>query len=346
MRKLLNKLTLIAMGTLVLVSCKKDEVITTTAGGTAFVVTPSSSTIVLTLAGAATDGGSFSWTKSDYGYDAVVNYKLQYDKTGNNFANMKETDLGNNLTSRLFKQSELNGQAISVGVAAGSTQDMDYRIKATIGLNALPVYSAVAKVKITTYDLVVFWYLPGDYQGWAPDNVNCPKIGSSDLTSYEGYANVPTGGTYEFKMTSDPDWNHTNYGGTATTLSTSGGNLVWPATGGYYKVNANKTTLAWSATKTTWAIIGNAPTASNNWSNDVNMTYDATNKVWKVTTALVAGELKFRANGGWGLNYGDDGANGSLEEGGANIVVSAAQAGTKTVTLDLSKPRRYTYSIN
>jgi hypothetical protein len=52
--------------------------------------------------------------------------------------------------------------------------------------------------------------------------------------------------------------------------------------------------------------------------------------------------LKFRANGNWDLNYGDTGANGTLEEGGTNI---GTIAGNYLVTLDLSNPRNYTYTM-
>jgi len=35
------------------------------------------------------------------------------------------------------------------------------------------------------------------------------------------------------------------------------------------------------------------------------------------------GEFKIRKNNDWGLNYGDTGGDGSLEEGGSNIAVTA-----------------------
>jgi hypothetical protein len=38
---------------------------------------------------------------------------------------------------------------------------------------------------------------------------------------------------------------------------------------------------------------------------------------------LGEGEVKFRFNNDWGLNYGDDGADGSMEANGANISVSS-----------------------
>ena len=73
------------------------------------------------------------------------------------------------------------------------------------------------------------------------------------------------------------------------------------------------------------------------------MTYDAASKTWTLTVDLTAEEIKFRANDGWDWNYGDTGADGSLENGGDNIPVPAA--GNYTVVLDLSNPRAYTYTL-
>ena len=48
---------------------------------------------------------------------------------------------------------------------------------------------------------------------------------------------------------------------------------------------------------------------------------------------LVAGEIKFRSNNDWGVNYGDDGADGTLELNGANIAVGA---GNYSVSINLA----------
>jgi hypothetical protein len=72
------------------------------------------------------------------------------------------------------------------------------------------------------------------------------------------------------------------------------------------------------------------------------MTYNAAEGAWEITIDLVAGEIKFRANDDWGLNYGDTGANALLSEGGDNIAI--ANAGLYTIKLYLDKPD-YTYSI-
>jgi hypothetical protein len=57
---------------------------------------------------------------------------------------------------------------------------------------------------------------------------------------------------------------------------------------------------------------------------------------------LTANFIKFRANDAWDLNYGDTGADGSLEAGGDNIPIE--EAGTYEITLDLSS-YPYTYSL-
>ena len=88
-------------------------------------------------------------------------------------------------------------------------------------------------------------------------------------------------------------------------------------------------------------MIGSFP--ASGWNNDVDMTYDAGNKYWTGTITTVAGdEFKFRANHDWGLNYGDTGADGSLEPGVDNLKITP---GTHVITLFLNNSGYYTYRI-
>ena len=72
------------------------------------------------------------------------------------------------------------------------------------------------------------------------------------------------------------------------------------------------------------------------------MSYDATNKIWIITMDLTAGQIKFRANHAWDINYGDNNADGTLELNGADIVVGVA--GNYTIILNLNNPV-YTYLL-
>lgn len=87
-----------------------------------------------------------------------------------------------------------------------------------------------------------------------------------------------------------------------------------------------------------WGLVGSS--TLNAWGGpDMEMYQTGTNQ-YALYADLTAGEIKFRFNEDWGNNYGDNGADGSLEPGGANIPI--ASPGTYFITLDLDA---LTYSI-
>jgi starch-binding outer membrane protein SusE/F len=180
-------------------------------------------------------------------------------------------------------------------------------------------------------------YVPGDYQGWTPATAS--QLGSPGADGkYEGYVYFPAGGSFEFKLTTTPDWNNALGDAGSGTLSPSGGNLKVPSEG-YYRILANTNDNTWSATKTSWSMIGDF----NGWGSDADMTYDTGSKTWSGTINVASdGFFKFRANHDWGLNLGDKNADGSLEKDGDNIAI---KAGAHTVTLYLNNAGYFTYRI-
>jgi len=90
-------------------------------------------------------------------------------------------------------------------------------------------------------------------------------------------------------------------------------------------------------TQSDWGIVGDA--TPNGWDGPDTEMYETGTNQYTLYTTLTAGLLKFRFNEDWGNNYGDNGADGSLEVGGENILVSA---GTYQIILDLDA---LTYSI-
>jgi len=182
-------------------------------------------------------------------------------------------------------------------------------------------------------------YVPGSYQGWDPAKTTTVLKSVASDNKFEGYLNFADANT-EFKFCQNPDWT-VNWGddGANGTLEPAGANIK-AADPGYYKLNVDINALTYTMVKTTWGIIGSA--TPDGWNSDKPMTYDATNDVWTIVINLTIGEVKFRANSGWDINYGDDGANGILEAGGANIAVPAA--GEYKVTMKLGAPD-YTYTI-
>jgi len=182
-------------------------------------------------------------------------------------------------------------------------------------------------------------YVPGSYQGWDPAKASTVIASAKADGKYEGYLYFADANT-QFKFADGPSWD-VNYGddGANGTLDRNGANIV-AADAGYYKINVDLPALTYTYLKTDWGIIGSA--TANGWDADQNMTFDPATGIWTAVLDLKAGEFKFRANDGWDVNYGDDGANGTLEQNGANIPI--ANDGSYTITLKLGVPD-YTYTV-
>src|SRR5690242_12243393 len=86
MKKWFNIFLFTCAGALMFSSCKKDETRTVAnAAGTTPTLTASSTALVLDKDHASDDAVTFISTISNFGYDAVVTYTLQFDRIGNNF---------------------------------------------------------------------------------------------------------------------------------------------------------------------------------------------------------------------------------------------------------------------
>ena len=128
---------------------------------------------------------------------------------------------------------------------------------ANSGMYAIRVDFQHGKFTVTPVGSYGLMYVPGDYQGWTP--ATAPTLGSpKNDGSYDGYINIPAGGTYEFKLNTTPDWSNSFGDGGGGTLSSSGGNMKFPGAG-YYHIVANTNDKTWSATSTTWSLMGSLP---------------------------------------------------------------------------------------
>lgn len=111
---------------------------------------------------------------------------------------------------------------------------------------------------------------------------------------------------------------------------------------GFYRVRTNMNNFTYTVAETVWGIIGSA--SPGGWDNDTNMILTAAKgeTTWKADITLTTGEIKFRANDGWDINFGDNGADGSLEYEGSNIAVTA---GTYHIELILNSVTGFRYTI-
>jgi hypothetical protein len=340
----IHKICLLFLFSFALLACEKEEDRVILQEARAPELSVSVTTAELHREQAEEEALAFSWTEAEFGFPAAVNYTLQLAQGGTDFAEPRDADAGSNL-QRSYTVEEINNIATQMGLEPDAEGQIEARVRAELADAVEPVYSNVVSVNVTPYQDVIEYpalYVPGAHQGWNP--AEAPRIVSvEDNNIYEGYVYFPEPNT-EFKFTSAPNWDETNYGSGAVegTLDPDGGapNLVVEEAG-YYRLQANTEDLIWSATRTEWGVIGDA--TAQGWDADQDMSFDPEAEVWRATLNLSAGELKFRANDAWDINLGDDGADGTLEYNGANIAVE--EEGEYEVILDLSTPGNYTYSL-
>ncbi len=179
--------------------------------------------------------------------------------------------------------------------------------------------------------------VPGSYQGWDPALATTVMTSPGSDDVYQGYFYFEAGTKFKFALGSwDTNWGDDGNDGTLD----AGGADIAVAEEGFYKIDADLNALTYTIVKTNWGLIGSS--TPNGWDSDMDMTYDADENAWIITADLVAGEIKFRANDDWAINYGDTGANAILDAGGDNIAI--AQNGTYLIKMYLDRPD-YTYYI-
>lgn len=346
MKKILSSAAFLGAIALLLWSCQKDELrVTAAEKATAPGLSASASTLVLEQANGSQPAVTFTFSPADFGFDAAATYTLQVSKKGTSFAGASTTEVAvGRANTRAFTVADLNKELIKV-VPAGLASDVEVRVKTEVPGSAIaPLFSNVITMKVTPYRDIINYpslYVAGNYQGWTP--ATAPKISSkTNNGEYEGFIFF-NNASPEFKIVKGPDWGFGDYGNAgAGKLGNGGPNLTLPEQGHYY-VFANTNDLTWRTTKiNSWGLIGSAtPTG---WGADTDMTYNDATKTWSITINLVKGEVKFRANDDWGsLNFGDNGADGIPDFGGANIDVPTA--GNYTVTLDLGIGGNWAYTI-
>lgn len=292
---------------------------------------------------------TLSWEAPDFGFNAAVTYYIEMDVDGSDFED-PVTFAQTNSTSISMTVGEVNNRLNVAGVPFGVESEVPMRIRAHVSEDVKDRISEVFVFAFTPYEIIIEFpeiYVPGGYQSasgytadWSPaDAPALASVNSNDR--YEGYVYFAAD-NQEFKFTAERNWNDGDWGGSEGSLEPGGGNLL-VENAGYYKINVDLNNLTYALLATDWGLIGDA--TPGGWDADTDLTYDPADKVWRLTVDLTAGEIKFRANDAWDLNYGSDNADGTLAAGAGNIPIE--EAGNYTVELDLSGPiYRYSLELN
>lgn len=333
MKKILNKSTfLLSLLLVTFVACDDVEIVQINPDANT-VVSLSADAVVLTEDIAENNILTVNWTNPDYGFDAAPTYTVMIDVNGGDFSAAQLVPVGSS-TEKIFTTAELNNKLLSLGLVPNVETSVNLKVSAVLSSYQEIVSDAVS-LTVTPYssllDLstnlgVVGSATPG---GWGnPDIPDLPFYTTSTPDVYVAYVTLRDG---EIKFRKDNLWTE-NYGDTGSdgVLEANGDNIA--VTAGTYKITVNMGDLSWSIEEYSWGLVGSATT--NGWDGpDMMMQYNSYQDNWKAVVTLADGEMKFRFNNDWGLNYGDTGADGSLEANGDNIAVSA---GHYIITMDLN----------
>ncbi|MEY3050751.1 MAG: hypothetical protein RLY31_536 [Bacteroidota bacterium] len=312
-------------------------------GGAPTLTAPSDNgSYVLAEADAAEVFAVFSWTPADFGFQAAISYTLEMDQAGNDFAAAVTLGVTNGLSLEDVTVEKVNNILLAKELEGGVATPTQIRVRAKVSNDVQELVSAPLTMVVTPYESVVDYpklQVPGNYQGWDPSNESTVIHSLRSDGMYEGFLFFSTAGT-EYKFTQGYSWD-VNWGddGADGSLDPGGANIL-AAEVGMHRLNVDLNTLTFSSQLTNWGLIGSA--TPNGWDSDIDMIYDDAGGYLTLTTDLVAGEIKFRANDDWAINLGDDGPNGKLEYDGANIAIG--EAGNYTIDL-LLNDAKYTYRV-
>jgi hypothetical protein len=265
-----------------------------------------------------------------------IEYFIEAATPSTDFASPLEIANARNNNIIPITNSQLNAAAILSGIPVDTAGDLEIRVRSVITDkatgNVLERVGTPITINVTTYltvlDLSTTWGIVGSAAnnwGATPD---LPLYKTDIDGVLVAYVNLLDG---EYKFRENNDWgNNLGTGATAGSLSAGGGNIA--VTAGSYKITVNLNDNTYTQESFSLGIVGGA---YNEWgaTPDFMLEYDPYSDVFRGMVTLIDGEMKFRMNNDWGTNWGDDGKDGTLDAGGANIVVTA---GTYFATVDMN----------
>lgn len=282
-------------------------------------------------------GAVFTFNAANFGVQTNVTYRLESSIIGDFTDAVVVPTLSNANNQIEVSIGTLKSLATDYGYAAGDSGILNFRVKAYPGdgNSTTLMYTPKKVINVTLLEAisggsgieVSQWGVVGSgYNNWGAF-ADAPFYTTNQANVFVAYVTLVAG---EIKFRANNDWG-TNFGDNGANGSIEAGGANIAVTPGTYKITLDLNNNTYTKELFSWGIVGSG---YNNWgaTPDAKFTYDYVTNTFKVGVKLVAGEIKFRKNSDWADNFGDNGANGSLEAGGANIAVTA---GYYVVTLDL-----------
>jgi len=335
-------------------SCEtEDDVVFTTQEPEGFVFTNTTlDNYVLSPAVSSNLGERFTWNDADFGVQTNVTYELQSSVLGDfSDAEVVGTTIENEIAMTI-------GQMLSVAMAAGldsdpttpapNTGSFQVRLRAFVGDNGATEgsFSEPMTLNVELLEsapgnggggiMPASWGVVGSgYNDWGNAGPDGQFYTTDQADVFVAYVTLIDG---EIKFRENNEWVN-DLGDTDAdgTLDASGDNIA--VTAGTYKITLDIVANTYTIEPFSWGVVGSGYNDWGSAGDDAKFYYDYTTDTFKVGVKLLDGEIKFRQNNEWVTDFGDTGADGTLDQGGDNIVVTA---GHYTITLNFNDD---TYTI-
>lgn len=280
----------------------------------------------------------FEWDRTDYGgTDLSTNYVIEIDDD-EDFSSPQDVE-NTSADSLQVSVEDFNNAMLSLGLIAFQEHTVYVRVRSTvIGITNEPLFSNAIERTATIYQLsecgdfcsigLIGSSAPG---GWGDDiDMRLSDPTKVDRHSWTTTLYLTNGGALKFRAA---DAWADNWGGNSFPTGTGvygGSDISMTGATGYYKVDFNDETLAYSftlisASHATIGIIGSGTVAAGDgWASDIDLTQDGSDPhVWTGTFTLYPGEVKFRAANAWDNNWGSTTyPSGFGTSGGPNIPIA------------------------
>jgi len=303
---------------------------------------------------------TFVWEPVRYGFNTPVTYTLEIDSVTRDFSGAVTLGSSDNNTLSMTI-GELNTVLLDdLGVTPNEEATIEIRVTSRLANSDKMLTSDALTLMITPWvseapppPVASYLWVAGDFQGWDINSAT-PIASLREDGVYEGYINIPEGGTNEFKLYGVEDsWGAPSYGdggdGTIIEHNEAGNNFVAPSPGYYHlAVDLDEMTYVLIEIEA-WGIIGDA--TPGGWDASTPLTFDPETETGSITVDLVPGQFKMRANDAWVIDMGVGEERFLRYENhplmpyveGDRVIIG--EAGNYTFTIDLSEPPMYTYEL-
>lgn len=293
---------------------------------------------------------TFNWSAADYGVKTQVNYAIEVAKAGSDSKVVLTSGL-NGTTAEVSYESVNAILLYELGLQSGVAEKVDFCVSAKVGEYS-KIYSNVVTVSATVTAAEKEYpklYVVGSYNGWSHDSNQYLFDFGGDDAVYQGMIDFGTDhASNEFKITGGAWGNdehsmngaHDAESKTISLVAGGGDNIYVYQAKRFYHLTFDRAALTMTADFSfdQIGVIGDF----NGWGGDVVMEFNPIKQRFYADVEFAAdGGFKFRADGGWDVNWGSTGSG--VLDSGDNIPVTA---GNYRVYLNMNNAGEMTYELN